>query len=152
MAMTDEWMSHMTVRMAESLNGQERGRWFIENRKAVLVGTVLSGAALLLAVDPSADQFYSLLVSAPLIAVSTFYLYFLIQRVAELVRVAGEHFTKAIAGRLATMLMLALACIAGIWIASIVIVREYGMDGSWSGCVAHGDQLGLLVPDEGTHA
>jgi hypothetical protein len=126
LAMTDESMSRMTVRMAESLNGQERGRWFVENRKTVLLGTVLSGAALLLAVDPSNDQFYSLLVSAPLIAVSTFYLYLLTQRIAELVRVAGEHFTKAVAGRLATMLVLALSCVAGIWIASIVMYANMG--------------------------
>src|SRR4051812_18181308 len=68
----------------------------------------------------------SLLVSAPLIAVSTFYLYLLTQRIAELVRVAGEHFTKAVAVRLATMLVLALSCVAGIWIASIVMYANMG--------------------------
>jgi hypothetical protein len=127
LAMSDEWMSHMAVRMADSLVRQERGRWFVENRRPVLAGAALSIIALLISVKPNTfDQVALLVLPTPIMAVSAFYLYFLVQRIAELVRVAGNHFTRAIAARLATMLVFGVSCLAGIWFGLIFLFVAVG--------------------------
>jgi hypothetical protein len=127
LAMTDELMAKMTVRMALRVMQQERGRWFVENRESVLAGGVLSIAGLLLAARPSSlEQIAVLVLPSPIMAVSAFYLYFLVQRIAELARVAENHFTKAIAGRMTTMLFFAMSCLAGIWFGAIFIYAVLG--------------------------
>ncbi len=127
LSLTDDWLSHMSMRMAESLRRAEQGRWFVENRKTVFAGAALSLAALLFSVWPTTlDQLLSLVVPGPLIATSTFYLYFLSQRIFELARVASGHLNRSIAERLGTMLMLAIPCVAGIWIGFIVLYGNFG--------------------------
>ncbi len=127
LAMTDELMRSMTVRMAAVVMQRGQGQWFVENRTPVLAGALLSAAALMIALDLSTfEQTALLILPAPIIAVSGFYLYFLVQRVFELARVAGTHFTKKIIGRLATMLIFTLSCLAGIWFGSMFLYAAMG--------------------------
>lgn len=120
LAMTDELMTRMTLRMAVRVMQLERGRWFVENREAVLAGMVLSMLALMLALKPtSLEQIAVLVLPAPIMAVSAFYLFFLAQRIKELVKVAGDQITRAIASRLATMLFLAVSCLTGVWFGAL---------------------------------
>jgi hypothetical protein len=68
--------------MAESLRREALGRWFIENRRVVIAGTILSTAALALAASPrNKAEWGALALGLAVMAPGAFYLFFISMRV-----------------------------------------------------------------------
>jgi hypothetical protein len=127
LSMADERMTRMALSMSQVLRSKEQGRWFVENRHSVLGGAILSLVTLLFSINPSnTDGVLALIIPSTLIAVCVFYLYFLVQRIFELLKVAREYFKRPITARLSVMLMLGVPCAAGVWIGCIILFGNFG--------------------------
>ena len=127
LSLLDECMARMAVQMAATLRVTQQGLWFLDNRKVVLAGSVLSGTVLLIAAKPdSIDRLLALLIPAPLMAIGAFYGYFLTQRILELLRVAREHVQISILRRLILMILVAVPSTAAIVLAAIVFYVDFG--------------------------
>jgi hypothetical protein len=127
LSLLDDTMAQMAVRMAVTLRSTNQGLWFVENRKVVLAGSALSGLALLLTAKPvSWEQLVTLLLPSMLIAVGSFYSYFVIQRILELLRVSREHPTVSVLKRLLMMMLLELPSACAIGFGAMILGVEFG--------------------------
>jgi len=123
----DDTMAKMAVRMAVTLRSTNQGLWFVENRRVVLAGAALSALALLLTAKPVfPEQWVILLLPSVLIAVGSFYSYFLSQRIFELLRVGREHPTLSVLKRLLLLLLLELPSACAVGFGAIFLGVEFG--------------------------
>lgn len=130
LSLADDWMEITTCRMADALKRCEQSHWFRENRNTVLGGAILSAVVLLFTVKPTkADDIFALLIAAAVIAFSVYYLYFIVQRMVELARAMKKHLGRPVAGRQMQMSMMAVSCVTGIVLGSVVLYANFGWRG-----------------------
>lgn len=113
--------------MAHSLRQSAVGRWFLENRRFVVVGASLSMIALLAVAQPhSLEQFGVLVFTLAVMAPAAFYLFFLTLRARDLYCALRQNFDAAILRRAAMILAFIVCCMAGITLGGIILGNVFG--------------------------
>jgi hypothetical protein len=113
--------------MAEALHREAVGRWFRENRRVIIGGGILSVTALCLAASPnSRDQWGALILGLAVMAPGAFYLFFVSQRVWDVIRAAKLHCDWTILRREAMLITMLLPCAAAIILGGVVVGGTFG--------------------------
>jgi hypothetical protein len=113
--------------MAEALHREAVGRWFQENRHIAIGGGLLSVAALCVAASPrSRDQWGALILGLAVMAPGAFYLFFISQRIWDVIRAAKLHCDWTILRREAMLMTMLLPCVAAIILSGVVVGATFG--------------------------
>jgi Predicted membrane protein (DUF2207) len=113
--------------MAEALHHEAVGRWFRENRHIIIGGGLLSVTALCLAASPnSRDRWGALILGLAVMAPGAFYLFFISQRVWDVIRAAKLHCDWTILRRGAMLITMLLPCAAAIVLGGVVVGGTFG--------------------------
>jgi hypothetical protein len=97
LSIEDATTANAVFQMAQELRKIAVGKWFSDNRKSVITGAVISLVAVLVAANSrSIDNLGALLFGLCFMAPGGYYLLFVLLRIADLVRVAREHFERAV--------------------------------------------------------
>jgi hypothetical protein len=115
------------TQMAEALHREAVGRWFQENRHIVIGGGLLSVAVLCVAASPQGrDQWGALILGLAIMAPGAFYLFFISQRVWDVICAAKLHCDWSILRREAMLITMSLPCVAGITLGGVVVGANFG--------------------------
>jgi hypothetical protein len=113
--------------MAEALHRDAVGRWFTENRPFVTGGVFLSSAALCVVASPRyKEQWGALIYGLVIMGPGAFYLFFISQRVWDVICAARQHCDFAVLRREALLLAMLLPCLAGIIAGGIIVGGTFG--------------------------
>jgi hypothetical protein len=112
---------------AEALRRDAVGRWFTDTRTFVIVGVLLSAGALCLVAGPRyKDQWGALIYGLVIMGPGAFYLFFISQRVWDMLRAARQHCDFAVLRREALLLTMLLPCLAAIISGGVIVGGTFG--------------------------
>jgi len=113
--------------MAEAMRRDAVGRWFTENRSFMIGGVLLSAAALCVVAGPRyKEQWGALILGLVVMGSGAFYLFFISQRVWDVICAARQHCDWAVLRREALLLTMLLPCLAAITVGGIVVGGTFG--------------------------
>ena len=113
--------------MAETLRRDAVGRWFTESRPFVTGGVLLSAVALCVVASPRyKEQWVALIYGLVIMGPGAFYLFFISQRVWDVICAARQHCDFAVLRREALLLTMLLPCLAGIIAGGIIVGGTFG--------------------------
>ena len=122
LSIDDATAAYAIWQVAQELRKAAVGKWFYDNRKSVLVGTLLSLVASCVAVNPqSIEQLGALGLALCFMAPSGYYLFFVLLRLADLFRVFRGRFQWAAFSQVGVLLFLMCSCIVSLAIGSVVL-------------------------------
>ena len=125
-SMLDENTAAVVGDMAEALRRSAVGILFVENRNYVIAGVLFSLVALCLVARPSIrDEWMALVLGLAVMAPGAFYFLFLVLRIRDVCIAAREKLERAIIGRAALLLGLAVPCLAAIALGSVVLTTTF---------------------------
>ncbi len=103
------------------------GRWFHPNYRSIIVGVAFSLATVFLVASPqSPDEAGALLLGLAAMAPGGYYLFFLLLRIADLLRASRRRASRAVLGRAAIVIALCLPCVAAFLLGGVVLAFSYG--------------------------
>ena len=113
--------------MAESLRRDAVGRWFTENRPFVIAGIFLSATALVLVANPhNKEQWGALVLALAVMAPGAFYLFFISQRLCDVLKAARQKLDWAVLSRETLLLIMILPCVAALILGGVVAGGTFG--------------------------
>jgi hypothetical protein len=113
--------------MAKALHQEAVGRWFQENRHIAIGGALLSVAALCVAASPNTGgQWGALILGLAVMAPGAFYLFFISQRVWNVIRAAKLHCDWILLRREAMLITMLLPCVAAIVLGGVLLGATFG--------------------------
>jgi hypothetical protein len=113
--------------MAKALHQQAVGRWFQENRHIAIGGALLSVAAVCVAASPnSTDRWGALILGLAVMTPGAFYLFFISERIWDVMRAARLHCDWAILRRETMLITMLLPCVAAIVLGGVVVGATFG--------------------------
>ena len=113
--------------MADALRRDALGLWFTDNRPLVVGGTLLSALALCVVASPrSREEWAALILGLAVMAPGAFYLFFIAQRVWDVICAVRQHCDWAVLRREALLIAMLLPCIAAIVVGGVVLGATFG--------------------------
>jgi len=125
--MLDGRMAVIVSEMADFLRREALGMSFKDNRTLLIIGTMLSAIAILVAARPRwPEQWFALGISFAFMAPSAYYLPFLLLRLRDLYRTAHDKLDGQVFRRAVLLAAWIVPCIAGITFGFVELGGTFG--------------------------
>ncbi len=125
--MLDGRMAVIVSEMADFLRREALGMSFKDNRTLLIIGTMLSAIAILVAARPRwPEQWFALGISFAFMAPSAYYLPFLLLRLRDLYRTAHDKLDGQVFRRAVLLAAWIVPCIAGITLGFVELGGTFG--------------------------